>query len=240
MTDGSLALLLEVQAADSRLDQLRYRRETLVERAALAKAEGDMAALDQARAPLDTQIAELARQQRRLEDEVATIEARIEAETKRLYSGAVTVPRELTAIQEELDGLGRRQRHLEDQELEVMEAMEPLVAETSRLQLDRDGLERRAEELRSALAAAEAAVDAEIADAVALRDGLGQQVPAELLARYDALRARLGGVAVARLEGAQCSGCHLTLPAVELDAVRRAPADAVVTHEECGRILIRT
>jgi hypothetical protein len=36
-----------------------------------------------------------------------------------------------------------------------------------------------------------------------------------------------------------CSGCHLTLPAMEVDRIRKAPADEVITCDQCGRILVR-
>jgi len=65
------------------------------------------------------------------------------------------------------------------------------------------------------------------------------QVPAELLARYERLRAKLAGTGAARLVGESCGGCHLTLPAMEVDRIRRAPPDEVLTCDQCGRILVR-
>jgi predicted nucleic acid-binding Zn-ribbon protein len=59
------------------------------------------------------------------------------------------------------------------------------------------------------------------------------------MARYERLRAKLDGVAVARLEGDLCLGCHVSLPAMEVDAIRHAPPDVVAVHEDCGRILVR-
>jgi predicted nucleic acid-binding Zn-ribbon protein len=93
--------------------------------------------------------------------------------------------------------------------------------------------------VRATLAEAETAVDAELVNAGAQREAIVGDLSGELLATYEKLRARLGGVAVARLEGSQCLGCHLSLPATEIDAIRHAAPDAVVTHEECGRILVR-
>ena len=54
-----------------------------------------------------------------------------------------------------------------------------------------------------------------------------------------AARRASGGVAVARLHGARCEGCHLEIPSAELEEVRRAPADAIVSCPECLRILVR-
>ena len=56
---------------------------------------------------------------------------------------------------------------------------------------------------------------------------------------YESLRADLGGVAVARLIGSTCDGCHLDLSAVAFDRVKKLPDDAVVTCDQCGRLLIR-
>ena len=50
---------------------------------------------------------------------------------------------------------------------------------------------------------------------------------------------RFDGVAVARLVGSHCDGCHLTLPAMELDRIRHLPEGELVTCEQCGRILVR-
>jgi predicted nucleic acid-binding Zn-ribbon protein len=89
------------------------------------------------------------------------------------------------------------------------------------------------------LAAAEAVVDREIAELTEQRTAAASSVPADLLASYERLRGRLDGIGAARLIGSRCSGCHLTLPATELDRLKRAPADAVIYCDSCGRILVR-
>jgi predicted nucleic acid-binding Zn-ribbon protein len=99
-------------------------------------------------------------------------------------------------------------------------------------------LEQRLTEGREALARAETAIDGEIADAVAIRAAAVQPIPAPLLDRYERLRTKLGGVAVATLDGARCTGCNLTLPTLELERVRGAAPDAIVECEQCGRILV--
>ena len=54
--------------------------------------------------------------------------------------------------------------------------------------------------------------------------GSAGAVPEQLLAAYERLGQRLEGVAVARLTGGRCDGCHLSLPAVELDRIRHEAA----------------
>ena len=64
-------------------------------------------------------------------------------------------------------------------------------------------------------------------------------VPAGLLATYDSMRPKLGGMAVAQLEHGHCTGCRLQLPASEIDRIKHQAADEIVTCEQCGRILVR-
>ena len=64
-------------------------------------------------------------------------------------------------------------------------------------------------------------------------------MPAALTDRYETLRGRLAGVAVARLVGNHCDGCHLELPSVEVERIRHVPATTIVTCDQCGRMLVR-
>jgi predicted nucleic acid-binding Zn-ribbon protein len=59
------------------------------------------------------------------------------------------------------------------------------------------------------------------------------------MARYEQLRPKFGGVAIARLVGGRCDGCHLALAQAALERIRSAPPDALVECEECGRLLVR-
>ena len=205
----------------------------------MAEQEALAATITVELAGLDERLAELGRTQKRLEDEVATVEAKRSDENLKLYSGTVTSPRELQAMQEEIDALGRRQRELEDSLIEIMEASEPVAEEAEGLRAQHAAALAQAVSLRAALADAEVVVDGELAEVTTVRAAAAADVPPELLATYEKLRTHLGGVGVARLDGTQCSGCHLSLPATELDALRHAVPGTVVYHEECGRILVR-
>lgn len=239
MADPALLTLLEVQACDTAADQLAHRRATLPARAALAALTASSVTLDQQLEALEPGIHVLERTQKRLEDEVATTEDKAAATERQLYSGTVTAPRELQAMQHELASLRRRISTLEDELLEVMEQREPLDVDAARLRTERDDVSTRAAAVSSELAADEAAIDGELGEVRAQRRGLGGEVPAALLARYEKIRDRSGGVGIARLDGNRCTGCHLVLPNREVDELRRAPADEVVLHDECGRILVR-
>lgn len=235
----SLHRLLDLQDRDLHAEQLRHRRASLPERATLADREAAAASLDIDRAGIAERLGAFERSQKRLEDDIATVTDKSASENARMYSGTVNSPRELQALQDEIQTLGRRQSQLEDELLEVMEQAESVQAELASCDERRVVVAADADVLRRAIADAEQVTDSELAGVLVERDAIAAEIPDELLATYERLRARLGGVAVARLEGVQCLGCHLSLPATEVDAVRHAAPDTVVFHEECGRILVR-
>jgi predicted nucleic acid-binding Zn-ribbon protein len=236
---ADLTRLLDLQDRDLTLDQLAHRRQHMPQRAALAEAQAALRRLDGELAAVEKSLHELELAQKKLEDEIATLDAKSATETKKLNSGTVTAPREIQSLSDEIDALGRRKRALEDDELELMEQAEPLTADAERLTAERAAAAADVDRLSGEIAVAEAEIDAETSGVRTEREGAAADVPADLLTRYEKLRAKLGGVAVARLQGDLCLGCHVSLPAMEVDTIRHAAPDAIVTHEECGRILIR-
>ena len=231
--------MLDLQDRDVTLDQLLHRREALPERGELSTREAALAALDAELSTVQSQLHDIEVAQKRLEDEIATIDAKSETEARKLNSGTVTAPREIQALSDEVDALARRKRSLEDDELELMEAGEPLTATVERLSGERATVVADVDRLRGAIAEQEASIDAEASAVRTDRESIAGELPTDLLSQYEKLRSKLGGVAVARLQGDLCTGCHVSLPAVEVDVIRHSPADTIVTHEECGRILVR-
>ena len=231
--------LLRLQDHDIVIDQISHRQATLPERPALAAATAAVAAIDTRIATTRARRDELARDEKRIADEVAIVEAKATDVNDKLYGGTITSPKELQAFQEDYDSLKRRQRELEDHEIEVMEQIEPVEAELAGLEAERTTLDAAREAATGALAAAEAAVGAELDDARAQRDDIVAAVPADQLATYDRLRPDYAGIPIARLVGSNCNGCHLTLSAVAIDRIHALPPDALATCEECGRILVR-
>lgn len=238
MAAEELQALLDLQALDTSIDQNRHRRATLVERTALEDLERRRQqtrdALEAAAAARD----EVAGRQEVLESELAGAERRSGEVSRRLYSGEVSASRELQAMSDELESLKARVSAMEDQILEVLEEREPLDALVGDHESALAGLDAERDSAAAALATAEAAVDSEIAGLEAQRQEVVARVAPSLLPQYERLRSRLGGVAVSRLVGDRCDGCHLTLPATELDRIRHLPHGELVTCDQCGRILV--
>jgi uncharacterized protein len=231
--------LLTVQEHDTHADQLVHRSQTLPARGQLADLERRVAAVDVRIADVDSRRADLGKSQQRLEDEISSLQAKASQAEKQLYSGTTNNPRELQALQDDIASIRRRIAKLEDDELDVMEASEPVEAERDGLLAQRSKLDEEAARLRAELAEVESEIESELATVRRERAELAQQVPDDLWPEYDRLRKQLGGVAIARLVGSTCQGCHLGLSAVEVDRIRHLSPDEPVHCEECGRLLVR-
>jgi uncharacterized protein len=232
--------LLDLQELDSRADQLRHQRAHLPELAEIATLNGARTEIDDRRRDAQIAVDDLTTEQKKVDLDVEQVKARRSRDQQRMDQGLITNPKDLERMQGELASLERRIGTLEDEELEVMARLEDaekdLSAATQELaatddQLSALGASR--DEKTSDLERSLADVEAERGPAVAL-------IPADLVALYDRLRASKGGVGVGALHRRECGGCRLTLDASELAEVRAAPADEVLRHEECQRILVRT
>ena len=231
--------LLVVQDLDTAIDQLRHRRTHLPERTELKALEVDAQALATELRSAVVARDEVAAKEAGLENEIAASEARIATIDKRMYSGEVSSSKDLQAMATEIEHLKARVSGLEDSALEALDEREPLDAAVAALEARAAGMVELGQRLQAAIAEAEAAIDAELASEVAQRAAAAEGVPDDLLAEYERLRTRLGGIGVAKLEHGTCMGCRMKLPATELDRVKHQPPDALVHCDQCGRILVR-
>ena len=235
-----LSLLLELQEDDLALDLLAYRRRGLAERVAVSELGSRLAELAARVAEAQEQRDKLASQLLTLDQRSEAVGARIATIEQRLRSGRAGSYRDEQAMGEEVASLARQRREIEDQELEVMEALEPFDQELTALTQANSSAAGELALAREQLGIAEAVIDDETATIRAARDQLVTRVAPELLASYERLRAKLGGIGAARLVGGACSGCHLQLPAGELHRLRHAAPGSVVYCDQCGRILVLT
>lgn len=233
--------LLAVQTLDTTIQQLDHRLAQLPERGELASITDELTALRAQVAAAEAGKHELVRGQKKLEDEVAGIEEKIGREEAQLYSGGSSDSGMLQALQDEIASLKRRISSLEDDEIELLELIEPFDAQLETYAATQAELDARAIAATTRLAEAESDISAARDVAVAERAALVAAIDAAVVTRYETVRARLGGVAVARLEpGGVCGACHMKLSAMEKDRIAHLPADEEVECEDCGRFLIRS
>ncbi|WP_299057552.1 C4-type zinc ribbon domain-containing protein [uncultured Nocardioides sp.] len=231
--------MLDVQDLDTRADRLRHRRTHLPELVEIAALEAERRRVDDEVRDARIAVDDLAAEQAKADSDVEAVRARQRRDQERLDTGSVG-PKDLERIQAELVSLARRIASLEDTELEVMERQEEAQGRLTGAQERLEAVEHRLADLAAARDAAFAEIDAELVTLEAERGPVAEQVPDDLTALYERLRAAKDGVGAALLRARACGGCQLSVDAAELNTIRAAAPDEVVRCEECQRILVRT
>jgi predicted nucleic acid-binding Zn-ribbon protein len=231
--------LLALQGVDTLVDQLRHRRVHMAERAELEARHADLAALARQRDQVQQRHDDLVAETERLELEVVELEDKTAYADRVLYGGTVKALKELTALQDEIARYKVRKSDLEDRALTILDDIDGLEATLAGHDASRAALDGQATALIAAITEAEVAIDAELDQLTRTRADLVEPLSSEVVASYENLRANLAGIAVARLEGNHCLGCHLVLPAMDLDRIRHLPPGEIARCPECDRLLVR-
>jgi predicted nucleic acid-binding Zn-ribbon protein len=232
--------LLDVQALDTRLDQLAHRRRTLPEHAALADLETELGVLRDQQVEAETEQSDLARELKKAEGDVDQVRARAERDQQRLDAGQVSSPKELESLQHEIATLGNRQGDLEEVVLEIMERLESSQSRSSELAAQQEAAKARVAALTASRDTTTGEIDAETATLQAQRATQAGSLAEDLVALYEKIREQQGGVGAAELRQRRCGGCRLELNNVEINELRDADPDEVMRCDECRRILVRT
>lgn len=224
--------LYDLQLLDSRHARLKAMLAGLDDGSAL-RAQVEQARTDEQALRADLQ----ARQGRLLALELE-LQSTAEKATKMerdLYSGRISNPKELTAMQQDIQALGRQRQRTEEEMLTLMEQIEALSQQLQTLEVGRQARERDLDEHLEEFRTQTRTLSAEIESLRKQREVATAEIDPELMRRYERLRSRKDGVAVAAVVKGICEGCHVAVPEAKLNEVLEG--DRIVTCEGCGRIL---
>ena len=214
-----------LSADEASLKEVRARLEDESEiNAARARLQKLTAELDK-RAPL----------RRTLESSLARLEERLQAAEQRLYGGAVTNPRELSASEEERRLLQEQRGAEEDRMLDIMVEIEELQSSRDATQELLGRLETDREAEYADLLQRQDALVVSIDELRRGRQRITPEIPVAMLSVYESLLKTRGGHAVAKVERGLCQGCRLALPTMENQ--RAKSSQGIVQCSSCRRIL---
>ena len=233
------ARLLDLQALDTRLQQIDHARTRVPQIAAVQEAGSRLQQVSDDVVRVETGLSDILREVDRAEADVQQVRDRTARNTSRLESGQGSA-KDLQALQHELESLARRQAELEDVEIEVMERQESVEARLGELTSQHAEVQAEVDRLTAERDAAVAELDAERVEVARPRDEIAASIDDALLALYERIREHSGGLAAAELKHGRCGGCRLELNPTDLAAIDKTASNEVVRCEECSRILVRT
>ena len=231
-----LERILELQELDSTIDRLDHRREQLEAGEELSAIRKEMEEADARLGEVRLAGDAVATESRRLELEIESMNAKLDAEQKRMYDGSIVNPKELEALQHEISSLKDRRSRAEDDLLEQMVRKEDLDARGVEAEKDATAARTRVEEVGGDAVKELDQISADLAARRTEREALVAAFDEELLELYDELRESKHGVGAAAIVDGVCQACHEKLSAVELDRLKRT--DGVKRCEYCRRIVV--
>jgi uncharacterized protein len=232
-------LLLDLAAVDAELTRAAHRRRSLPELAEVEQAEGALLSARDSLVAAETVASDLDRDIRKLETEIDQVRAREGRDRSLLDSGSISSGKQLEDLQHELATLKRRQTVLEDDLLDVMERREATVADVEQGRAALAGIEQRCRDATRRRDEALAELGSTEEHAQHERRTLMAELPVDLVALYERIRAR-SGTGAALLREHRCGACRLELDRTAIGRLREAAPDEVLRCEECGVVLVRT
>ncbi len=226
-----LKALEELQQVDLELHEVRTRLAGLPARRSEAEARIAEArrAYDEERARMDGN----ERERRQLESLLGMERDKVKKWEGRL--GEIKTPREYAALSREID-IAKKTNDTQSEQLKE------LVAQAGELKKTVDAKEEELSDRESAAQAAveelekaRAAADERIRALDARRAAAVKLVDPGLLAKYEHIKRRRAGVAIAQVVGMTCKGCHRNIPPQLAITLQRA--NSIETCPNCHRII---
>ena len=225
--------LYSLQEVDLALDEVNGRigevEQELETRLSLGQIEE---ALEQARARLQ----EIQSLHRDSQQEAERLRERAFNLDSQLYSGDITNPRELEALQMESNNT---KHQLEQQDVRLLEFS--LEAEDTRNRIE--SLEQQFSDTQTAWESRQTELWVQLEELTERQEVLTEErknmasgVDAVELTRYEGLRKSKGGQAVSRVMRGLCLACRMSLPTQHLQRVRSGRQ--TVLCNSCGRMLL--
>lgn len=235
---GQQRLLIDLQQLDSQLARLSHERSHLPVLGRIEATIERLRANRRAAVHAAAALSEAETAAAHSEKEVEQVVRRAATLRERLSAGTAAT-RDLTAIQGEIDQLGRRQGVLEEAQIAAMEALEAAQAQVAGLSAEEQEIRSAGRDLTAVRDAEFARIDRQVEQIQAERDDLAGTIEASLLAEYDDVRARTGGLGAVALRGRRLEGANIEISPAELARMAAAPADAILHAEENDVIVVR-
>lgn len=224
-------LIVRLQEKDRALDRLRWQLREGPER--LQGLEKELEALEEDVETDKKRIQEVKKTQRQYEAKIEDGLAHIRKSQGRLMS--IKNNKEYQALLKEIEETEKANVDKEDRILDCLEELENLNKGLEAKEKGLSEIRDRLESEKSAIAKEVARVQEDLSDMERSREGLMQTIAPQLLAKYEQIKAGNRGAAVALVNNATCSECHLSIPPQMYNELQRQ--DTLKFCPNCQRII---
>ena len=226
--------LVALQAVDLQIDRSEREKVSLPELQELRELLDSKKTVETEHEKVEADLRSLDLQFDRSNGELQIMEERLEIAEKKLFGGGMS-SKETENRRLEVESLRVQISRQESQALDLMDRRETTASRREELSSQLEETRGREARLAEVVRKAWEEIDARLGKLRSERDRLVSAVPSAVLETYEHLRRQKEGVAVGRLEGRTCGGCHLALSESErAEAAESSPPRC----PHCRRILV--
>lgn len=226
-----IELLVKLQEEDRRTDRLKWQICQGPER--IRVLEKELQTLEENIGADEGRIQDLKKSQRQYEADIEDGLAHIRKSRGRLMN--IKNNKEYRALLKEIDEIKKENTDKEDMILSCLEELEGLNEE---LEAKGKGLSAMQDRIKSEKITIDKEIahfQEELSDIEKSRENLRQTIDPRLLANYKQIKTGSGGIAIALVDNATCSECHLNIPPQMYNELQKQDTLKFCPH--CQRIL---
>ena len=223
--------LVELQKVDDAIHEVRQE---------LDRAPGDLEALEQRFAAVETQrnyvldkLTHLQEQQKRLSLEIDDDAARIKKSKNKLTLVGNT--REYHAVLREMDSMEKVNRSREEEKMTLLDEVQSQNDALAELDVTYNALKAELEDKRSNLDARLQKAQASLVQLDAKRANVGTAIPHPVFLRYEFIRERLDHPVIVAVREGVCTGCHIAVPPQTFIELQRG--QQILSCPNCQRLI---
>ncbi|NVM22783.1 MAG: hypothetical protein HWN68_13505 [Desulfobacterales bacterium] len=226
-----IGLLVKLQEKDRALNRLRKQiHEGPLQ---INELESEVGSLEDSLADDKGRIEDVKKLQHQYESEVEDAIGHIKKSKSRLM--AIKSNKEYHALLKEIEDTEKANAERENKTLSCMEELESLNQVLESKGKDLSVMRDRLENEKRAIEADVRQAKEQVSQLEKGRGSMVEAIEPKLLARYEQIKARMGGIAIALVENATCCGCHLNIPPQMYNELQKGDSLKFCPH--CDRII---
>lgn len=195
---------------------------------------GKIAKLGEVRDAAAKELHDLTAEQKDLELRQKSIDEKLKKFNGEIYGGKIVNPREVENLEKEVANQKALRASLDDRLFELMELIPPAEQALKEAEAPIDELKKDLAEFQKQVLVKKKSLEDDYRAKSAARPAAEKEVNPSMLARYNAIKLKCGGVGMADIKKNACSMCGTN---VATKLIEGAKDGRIVTCESCHRIL---
>lgn len=169
------------------------------------------------------------------DEKVRQGEEKIAKDEKRLND--IKNEREMNALNKEISAAGKQRRLADEERARLKDNMAELDAKIKEKEKVVEVTEAAIAGLRQGLEDKRREWKDEASKKIELRDSIKSEVRPDILKKYEMIRSKRAGIAIAVVEQETCRGCHMHIPPQVYLQLKKGDFTELITCPHCHRIL---